>query len=90
MQPKKTNKNTSPVTDEAKFAIPRKNVYYLLIGLGVVALGFLLMLGGKAQSPNEFEAKVLFSFPRMVLAPIIICAGFAFEVVAIMKIGKKK
>ncbi len=84
----KPAKNTSQVTEEGKFALPRKNVYYLLAGLVVVVIGFLFLLGGKAQNPNDFDAKALFSFPRMVIAPILICAGFAFEVVAIMKIKK--
>ena len=48
-------------------------------------VGFLLMVGGKSPDPNVFNAEELFSFRRITLAPVVVLAGFAFEIWAIMK-----
>jgi len=42
------------------------------------------MLGGKSKDPNEFSDKI-FSFRRITLAPLVVLAGFIFEIWAIMK-----
>lgn len=70
--------------DESKFAIGKKNYKLLLIGFGIIVLGFLLMIGGGSKDPNVFSNEI-FSFRRITLAPIIILFGFAFEIYAIMK-----
>ena len=56
----------------------------MLIGLAVILLGFLLMIGGNSKDPNEFSYDI-FNFRRMTLAPILVLAGYAIEVYAIMK-----
>ena len=66
------------------FAIPKENYKFLAIGFVVIIIGFILMVGGKADSPNEFNEEV-FSFRRITLAPVIVLLGFAFEIWAIMK-----
>ncbi|MDD2537866.1 MAG: DUF3098 domain-containing protein [Bacteroidales bacterium] len=75
---------------EEKFALPPKNVYLLIIGLVVIALGFVLMAGGGSRDPEIFSGETLFSFRRMVIAPVLVCGGFVFEIVAIMRIKKAK
>ncbi len=55
----------------------------MLIGLGVIILGFVLMAGGGSGDPEVFNEK-MFSFRRITLAPIVVIAGFAFEIYAIM------
>ena len=42
------------------------------------------MLGGKSDDPNVFNEDI-FSFRRITLAPIVVLAGFIFEIWAIMK-----
>jgi hypothetical protein len=66
------------------FALGPENYKLLAIGFGIIVIGFLLMLGGKSESPDEFSDKI-FSFRRITLAPIIVLAGFVFEIWAIMK-----
>jgi hypothetical protein len=61
-----------------------------LIGLAINILGFLLMIGGAAQSPNEFNEAELFSSTRITLAPILIVAGYIVIMFAIMKKKKVK
>jgi hypothetical protein len=67
------------------FAITRENYFYLIIGFVIIIIGFLLMVGGKSPDPNTFNAKEIFSFRRITLAPIIVLSGFIFEIWAIMK-----
>ena len=50
-----------------------------------MVLGFILMIGGKSEDPAIFNEEEIFSFRRITLAPIIVLAGFIFEIWAIMK-----
>ena len=78
--------------DNQNFALPPENYKFIAIGFGIAVLGFLLMLGGKSPDPNIFiEAgrDSMFSFRRITLAPIVVLAGFAFIIWAIMKKPKE-
>ena len=66
------------------FALGEKNYKMLAIGFGVIILGFILMAGGGSDDPNVFNADI-YSFRRITLAPIVVLAGFIFDVYAIMK-----
>lgn len=61
------------------------NYKFMLIGLGVIALGMILMLGGSMPSPDVWDESIIYSFRRTVLAPILVVAGFCIEVYAIFK-----
>jgi len=74
---------------EGKFALGKENYKLLLIGFGIIILGFLLMAGGGSKDPNVFNPQI-FSFRRITLAPIVVLGGFAFEIYAIMKKPKQK
>jgi fumarate reductase subunit D len=71
------------------FALGPENYKLLAIGFVVIVIGFLLMIGGKSDSPDKFSNEI-FSFRRITLAPIVVLAGFAFEIWAIMKRPGKK
>ncbi len=71
------------------FALGKQNYILLAIGFGIILIGFLLMIGGRTEDPNVFNEDELFSFRRITLAPIVILAGFIFEIYAIMKKPKK-
>ena len=75
--------------EKTNFALNRENYKLLAIGFGIIVLGFILMLGGKSEDPNEFSEKI-FSFRRITLAPIVVLAGFGFEIWAIMRKPKEK
>lgn len=75
----------SEVQDQTGFALGRENYLYLIIGFVIIMIGFLLMMGGKSPDPSVFNEKEIFSFRRITLAPIVVLAGFAFEIWAIMK-----
>lgn len=70
------------------FLFSKRNYVLLLIGLGLIGLGFLLMIGGGSDDPNVFSDD-LFSFRRITLAPILILAGYIVEIFAIMSRPKK-
>ncbi|MFR9648878.1 MAG: DUF3098 domain-containing protein [Rikenellaceae bacterium] len=69
-----------------KEAMPlsKKNYILIAIGFAIIVLGFLLMVGGDAPTPDSFNENI-FSFRRITLAPIVVVAGFIFEIYAIMK-----
>jgi fumarate reductase subunit D len=77
-----TTKNENK--EKLNFALGPENYKLLAIGFIIIVVGFLLMLGGKSNDPNEFSDKI-FSFRRITLAPVVILAGFIFEIWAIMK-----
>jgi len=72
-------------SQKSGFALGKQNYYLLAIGFVIIIIGFLLMIGGRTEDPNVFNADELFSFRRVTLAPIIILLGFVFEIYAIMK-----
>jgi fumarate reductase subunit D len=69
------------------FALGKENYKLLAIGFAIIVIGFLLMLGGRSKDPNQFSNEI-FSFRRITLAPIVVLAGFVFEIWAIMKKSK--
>ena len=72
------------------FALGKQNYILLAIGFGIILIGFLLMTGGGTDDPNVFNEDELFSFRRVTLAPLVILAGFVFEIYAIMKKPKEE
>ncbi len=75
--------------DDSKFALPYRNILYIIIGFAVMVVGYVLMAGGGSDDPNVFNME-MFSFRRTVLAPIVILAGMVEIIWAIMYIGKSK
>jgi membrane-bound ClpP family serine protease len=72
------------------FALEKENYILLVIGFAIIVLGFILMIGGKSEDPTVFNEEEIFSFRRITLAPMIVLAGFIFEIWAIMKKPKSK
>ncbi|MDR1055850.1 MAG: DUF3098 domain-containing protein [Prevotellaceae bacterium] len=87
---KSENTKNKLVVEEVGFPIGRQNYKLLLIGFAIIVLGFILMLGGGSDNPSEFNYDGLFGFQRRTLAPVIVLAGFAFEIYAIMKKPQEK
>lgn len=71
-----------------KFALPKKNIALILIGLGILILGYVLLSGGGSDNPDVFNYE-MFNFRRLVIAPVVIVAGFVFVGYAIMKRPRK-
>jgi len=77
--------NKKSLSEKEDFALGKENYRLLLIGFAVIVIGFILMIGGKAPDPAQFNENEIFSFRRITLAPLLVLAGFVFEIWAIMK-----
>ena len=63
------------------------NYKFLLIGIGVIAFGFILMSGGGSDNPKVFNEDI-FSFRRIRLAPTVVLIGFGITIYSIFKKSK--
>ena len=73
-------------TEKSAPAIFTKDNYrWMLIGAVVIALGMLLMSGGRNTDPNVFDASKVYSTTRITIAPLLILAGLVIEIFAIFK-----
>ena len=80
---------------ENNFYFGKENFKWMLIGLGLIALGFVLMMGPDANTLNgKFDPNVwnegIFSTLRIRIAPFLVIAGFVVEVYAILKSSSAK
>jgi len=69
--------------------LTKENYLLMAIGFVIIIIGFALMVGGKAESPNQFNPEI-FNFRRITLAPMVALFGFIFEIYAIMKKPKEE
>jgi uncharacterized membrane protein len=95
-----TTKKATPTTSAPKAKAPtvksysnaplfgKENYRWMLIGIVLVALGLILMAGGKSKDPNVFNPNEVYSFRRITLAPILIIGGFVVEIFAIFRKDK--
>jgi hypothetical protein len=66
------------------FAFTRTNYTWLIAGLGILVIGYILMSGGKSEDPNVFS-EAIFNFRRITLAPIVVLTGYGTIFYAILK-----
>lgn len=55
----------------------------MLIGVGILTIGYMLMSGGSSADPNVFSDEI-FSARRIKVAPVVVLIGYAFIGYAIM------
>lgn len=72
-----------------EFLFEKVNYKILLVGIAVIALGFILMSGGGSDDPNVFNEEI-FNFRRIRLAPTTVLIGFGITIYAILKNPKKQ
>jgi len=65
------------------FVFEKRNYVWMFIGLGFIALGFILMSGGGSDDPNVFS-DAIFNIQRIRVAPTLILIGFGIQVYAIL------
>lgn len=70
------------------FLFDQINYKFLLIGIAVIAVGFILMAGGGSDDPKVFNEAELFSFRRIRLAPTVVLIGFGVTIYSIFKKSK--
>jgi len=71
-------KQSAPVKQEqnTEMVFTKKNYQLLLIAIGIVVLGFILMIGTTGD---------IYDTRRTLLAPMVVLFGFAFGIYAILK-----
>jgi len=77
----KKQKNLSAPPKKPLFG--KRNYRFMLIGIGFIALGFILMAGGGSEDPKVWN-EAIFNFRRIRLAPMLILLGMGIEIYAIM------
>jgi len=77
----------APVNSSSLFG--KDNYIWMVAGLAVIAIGFLLMAGGKSADPSVFNKDEVYSATRITVAPLVIIIGFIIEIYAILKSPKK-
>lgn len=55
----------------------------MVLGVVLIATGYILMSGGKSEDPNVFSDSI-FSFRRLTLSTIVLIIGFVIQVFAIL------
>ena len=60
------------------------NYKFMLLGVLLLVVGFVLMAGGGSDDPNAFN-EAIFSWRRIVLAPIVVLLGFGVVGYSIFK-----
>tara|TARA_B100000900_G_scaffold411822_1_gene432298 strand:- start:1546 stop:1833 length:288 start_codon:yes stop_codon:yes gene_type:complete len=84
----KSTKQTSKKSSSSFLLFDAMNYKLMIVGAVLIALGFILMSGGGAELSGEantaetFDTSI-YSFRRIVLAPIVVVIGFVVEVFAI-------
>ncbi|MFV0248853.1 MAG: DUF3098 domain-containing protein [Tenacibaculum sp.] len=73
---------------EKKFLFTKQNYRLMLLGLLIIALGFVLMAGGGSNNPKVFNPEI-YNWQRIRLAPTLVLLGFGIEIYAILVNPKK-
>ena len=88
------NKNIETPSTENTFYFSKGNFKLMLIGLGLIAFGFVLMMGYGANTKPDgsfdpsYWNEDIFSVVKIRIAPLLVVTGFVVQVVAILKRNK--
>lgn len=82
------SKKDSQPNNTNEFLFGKKNYIIMLVGIIVIALGFILMAGGGSDDPTVFNEEI-YNFQRIRLAPTLVLIGLAIEIYAILANPKK-
>ncbi|SFR38506.1 Protein of unknown function [Robiginitalea myxolifaciens] len=85
----KSKKPTDSQKPRKEFIFQKRNYQLMFVGLGLIALGYILMAGGGSDDPNVFDESI-FSFRRIRLAPTLVLIGLGIQVYAILASPSKK
>ena len=79
-------KKSTSTKETKSFPIFEKvNYLWMLGGIVIMAIGLILMVGGKSNDPNQFHPEEVYSTTRITIAPILILAGLVVELFAIFR-----
>jgi len=70
-------------TEQPIFLFGKRNYIFMIIGLIVIALGFIFMAGGGSDDPEVFN-DAIYNWQRIRLAPTLVILGLGIEIYAIL------
>ncbi|WP_024740079.1 DUF3098 domain-containing protein [Tenacibaculum maritimum] len=75
-------------SQKSQFLFGKRNYMFMLIGIAIIALGFILMAGGGSENPAVFNPEI-YNWRRIRLAPTLVIIGFGIEIYTILADPKK-
>ncbi|MCL7761809.1 DUF3098 domain-containing protein [Polaribacter sp. Z014] len=75
-------------TEQPTFLFGKKNYTIMIVGIIVIALGFIFMAGGGSDNPEVFNEEI-YNWQRIRLAPTLVIIGLGIEIYAILANPKK-
>lgn len=74
--------------EKQEFLFGKKNYIIMIVGIVVIALGFIFMSGGGSENPAVFNEEI-YNWQRIRLAPTLVIIGLGIEIYAILANPKK-
>ncbi|MGB0789907.1 MAG: DUF3098 domain-containing protein [Flavobacteriaceae bacterium] len=68
--------------------LEKRNYQIIIVGIILIATGFILMSGGRSDDPEVFNPEI-YNFRRIRLAPTLILIGLALQAYGILYNKKK-
>lgn len=81
----KAKKSVSQAEVPVEMLFKRINYIYILLGIILVVIGFILMAGGKMPSPEVWDDQLIYNPIKTLVSPIVILSGLVLVLVAIFK-----
>ena len=75
--------------DKNNFIFKKRNYKIMILGLIIIAVGFILMSGGGSEDPNIFSPDI-YNFRRIRLAPTLVLLGLGIQIYAILSTAEKE
>jgi hypothetical protein len=76
-------------SDKNNFIFKKRNYKIMILGLIIIAVGFILMSGGGSEDPNIFSPDI-YNFRRIRLAPTLVLLGLGIQIYAILSTADKE
>lgn len=75
--------------EKNNFIFKKRNYKIMILGLIIIAVGFILMSGGGSEDPNIFSPDI-YNFRRIRLAPTLVLLGLGIQIYAILSTTDKE
>ena len=82
---KSKKETTKEVPSSRAPLFDKTNLMWMLGGVALMILGFLLMAGGKSNDPNVFNPNEVYGTTRITVGPIVILSGLVVLIFAIFR-----
>jgi hypothetical protein len=63
----------------------RETYKWMLIGMAIMAVGFICMSGGAMPNADTWDESIIYSSTRTIVAPFLILSGLVVQIFAIFK-----